>query len=154
MRYFLQHPFISSLLGPNILLRTLFSNTLKYDISGSHGGEHIDGYLLGCCAVWSGRSLLTFQRYLLPPSSGRCGYKRFSWQCLISSDELPYSAVSELVEMNMWSNLFTHESEILSFPCEVNCVRDVLSGLPSYQYICTVVISSLLLIWFTVLTRI
>jgi hypothetical protein len=39
------------------------------EISGSHGGEHEDGCLLGCCAVQSGRSLQTFQRYLLPPSS-------------------------------------------------------------------------------------
>jgi hypothetical protein len=32
------------------------------EISGSHGGEHEDGSLLGCCAVYSGRSLPTFQR--------------------------------------------------------------------------------------------
>jgi hypothetical protein len=30
-----------------------------------------DGCLLGCSAVYSGGSLATFQRYLLPPSSGR-----------------------------------------------------------------------------------
>jgi hypothetical protein len=29
------------------------------------------GCFLGCCVVWYGRSLLTFQRCLLPPSSGR-----------------------------------------------------------------------------------
>jgi hypothetical protein len=29
--------------------------------------------ILGYCAVWSGRSLPTFQRCLLPPSSGRWG---------------------------------------------------------------------------------
>jgi hypothetical protein len=29
-----------------------------------------DDCLLGCCAAWSGRSLPTFQRCLLPPSSG------------------------------------------------------------------------------------
>jgi hypothetical protein len=40
------------------------------EISGSHGGEHEDGCLLGCCAMQSGRSLPTFQRCLLPPSSG------------------------------------------------------------------------------------
>jgi hypothetical protein len=33
--------------------------------------EQEDGCILGCCAVQSGRSLPTFQRYLLPPSSGR-----------------------------------------------------------------------------------
>jgi hypothetical protein len=27
----------------------------------------LDGCLVGCCAVQSGRSLPTFQRYLLPP---------------------------------------------------------------------------------------
>jgi hypothetical protein len=32
-----------------------------------------DGCLLGCSAVYSGRSLQTFQRSLLPPSSGRWG---------------------------------------------------------------------------------
>jgi hypothetical protein len=30
-----------------------------------------DDCLLGCCAVYSGRRLPTFQRCLLPPSSGR-----------------------------------------------------------------------------------
>jgi hypothetical protein len=39
-------------------------------ISGSHCGEYEDGCLLGCSAVESGRSLPTFQRYLLPPLSG------------------------------------------------------------------------------------
>jgi hypothetical protein len=33
--------------------------------------NHEDKCLLGCLAVYSGRSLPTFQRYLLPPSSGR-----------------------------------------------------------------------------------
>jgi hypothetical protein len=37
--------------------------------SGSHGNEYEDGCLLGCCAVWCGGSLLTFQRYLLSLSS-------------------------------------------------------------------------------------
>jgi hypothetical protein len=41
------------------------------EILGSHGGEYEDGCLLACCAVQSGRSLTTFQRCLLPPSSGR-----------------------------------------------------------------------------------
>jgi hypothetical protein len=40
------------------------------EISGSHGGEYEDDCLLGCCAVLSGRSLPTFQRCLLPSSSG------------------------------------------------------------------------------------
>jgi hypothetical protein len=35
------------------------------EILGSHGGEYDDGCLLGCCTVWSGRSLSTFQRCLL-----------------------------------------------------------------------------------------
>jgi hypothetical protein len=39
------------------------------DISGFHGGEYEDGCLLGCCTLWTGRSLPTFQRCLLPPSS-------------------------------------------------------------------------------------
>jgi hypothetical protein len=39
------------------------------EISGSHG-EYEDSCLLGYCAVLSGRSLPTFQRCLLPPSSG------------------------------------------------------------------------------------
>jgi hypothetical protein len=41
------------------------------EILGSHGGEYEDDCFLCCCAVQSGRSLPTFQRYLLPPSSGR-----------------------------------------------------------------------------------
>jgi hypothetical protein len=36
----------------------------------SHGGECEVGCLLGCNTVSSVRSLPTFQRYLLPPSSG------------------------------------------------------------------------------------
>jgi hypothetical protein len=32
--------------------------------------KFLDGSLLSCSAVWSGRSLPTFQRSLLPPSSG------------------------------------------------------------------------------------
>jgi hypothetical protein len=39
------------------------------EISGFHGGEYEDSYLLGCCAVQFGRSLTTFKTYLLPPSS-------------------------------------------------------------------------------------
>jgi hypothetical protein len=35
------------------------------------------GCLLGYCAVQSGRSLLTFRRCLLPPSSGRWSLHRF-----------------------------------------------------------------------------
>jgi hypothetical protein len=31
-----------------------------------------DGCLLGCCAMYSGTSLPTFKRCLLPPLSGRC----------------------------------------------------------------------------------
>jgi hypothetical protein len=41
------------------------------EISGSHGSEYEDDCLLGCCAVKSGRSLPTFQRCLVPLSSGR-----------------------------------------------------------------------------------
>jgi hypothetical protein len=37
------------------------------DFSASHGGEYDEGCFLGCCAVQSDRSLLTFQRSLLPP---------------------------------------------------------------------------------------
>jgi hypothetical protein len=40
------------------------------EISGSHGGRCEDGCLLGCCAPYSGRCLPTFQRCLLPLSSG------------------------------------------------------------------------------------
>jgi hypothetical protein len=35
------------------------------EISGSHGGEYEDDCLLGCCTLQSGRSLPTFQKYLL-----------------------------------------------------------------------------------------
>jgi hypothetical protein len=34
----------------------------------SDGGEHEDGRLLACSAVWTGRSLLVLQRSLLPSS--------------------------------------------------------------------------------------
>jgi hypothetical protein len=55
-------------------MRTDFANckfSLCSEISGSQGGEYEDGCLMGCCAVKSGRSLPTFQRCLMPPSSGR-----------------------------------------------------------------------------------
>jgi hypothetical protein len=39
--------------------------------SGSHGGKYEDECLAGFCAIYSGRGLPTFQRRLLPPSSGR-----------------------------------------------------------------------------------
>jgi hypothetical protein len=39
------------------------------ETSGSHGGKYEDSCLLGCCAMHSGTSLLTFQGCLLPPSS-------------------------------------------------------------------------------------
>jgi hypothetical protein len=37
-----------------------------------------DGWLLGCCAVWYGRSLPTFHRCLLPPSWGPCNIPEVS----------------------------------------------------------------------------
>jgi hypothetical protein len=59
--------------------KNLVSETLDSEISGSHSGEYKDGCLLGCCAVWSGRSLPTFQRCLLPPSSGREWGSKHLW---------------------------------------------------------------------------
>jgi hypothetical protein len=41
------------------------------EISGSHGGEYEDQGLLGCTVVFSNRCRPTFQRCVLPPSSGR-----------------------------------------------------------------------------------
>jgi hypothetical protein len=38
-------------------------------IWGSHGGEYVDGCLLGCSAVWSGSSSPAFQKSLLLTSS-------------------------------------------------------------------------------------
>jgi hypothetical protein len=46
----------------------IMHNKLENEISGSWGGEFEDGCLLDCYAMQSGRSLPTFQRYLLPPS--------------------------------------------------------------------------------------
>jgi hypothetical protein len=43
---------------------------LMWDWRFSQYGEYGDGYLLGCCIVYSGRSLPTFLRCLLPQSSG------------------------------------------------------------------------------------
>jgi hypothetical protein len=40
-------------------------------IWGSHGGKYEDGCLLGCSTVYTGISSPTFQRYVLPPPSGR-----------------------------------------------------------------------------------
>jgi hypothetical protein len=42
-----------------------------FEITGFHGGEYEDDSLLGYCAVQSIRSWPTFQRCILPPSSGR-----------------------------------------------------------------------------------
>jgi hypothetical protein len=41
-------------------------STRRCEISGSHSSEYEDGCLLGCCTVWSDRSLLMFQRCLQP----------------------------------------------------------------------------------------
>jgi hypothetical protein len=38
---------------------------IKVHISSSHGGEYKDGWLVGCCAVQSGKRLPTFQKCLL-----------------------------------------------------------------------------------------
>jgi hypothetical protein len=48
--------------------KTLFPIfTIKFP--GSHGSKYEDGCLLGCCAMYYGRSLLTFQRFFLPPTT-------------------------------------------------------------------------------------
>jgi hypothetical protein len=44
----------------------------KYDLRFSRRW-HEDGGLLGCSAVYTGMSVPTFQRSVLPPSSGHCG---------------------------------------------------------------------------------
>jgi hypothetical protein len=44
------------------------------EISSSHDDEYEDDSLLGCCRGWSCKNWLKFQRYLLPPSSGRWMY--------------------------------------------------------------------------------
>jgi hypothetical protein len=41
------------------------------EISSSHGGEYEAQNLLGCTSVFLIEYRLTFQRYVLPPSSGR-----------------------------------------------------------------------------------
>jgi hypothetical protein len=55
----------------NLLTTWVTNNSKESGISGSHGGKYEAGCLLGCCAVLSGRSSPTFQRCLLPQSSGR-----------------------------------------------------------------------------------
>jgi hypothetical protein len=50
----------------NILLPVSIT---KNELTGTEFYE--DGYILDCCTVKSGRHLLTFQRCLLPASSGR-----------------------------------------------------------------------------------
>lgn len=47
------------------------TQNIKGEISGSHGAECEHGSLPSCCAVWTGRNLLSFQRRFLPPLSGR-----------------------------------------------------------------------------------
>jgi hypothetical protein len=47
-----------------------YQQLIRSEISGSQGSEYEDGCLLDCCAMYSDRSLPTFQRCLLPPSSG------------------------------------------------------------------------------------
>jgi hypothetical protein len=59
----------------NIIVKWELSNC---EVSGSHGAEYEDGCLLGCCTVLFSRSLPTFQRCLLPTSSGRSYHKRLA----------------------------------------------------------------------------
>jgi hypothetical protein len=40
------------------------------DISGFHGNKYVDDSFLGCSAEYFCVSRPTFQRYILPPSSG------------------------------------------------------------------------------------
>jgi hypothetical protein len=47
------------------------TNLHECDISSSHGKEYEAQNLLGCIAVFLTECRLTFQRYVLPPSSGR-----------------------------------------------------------------------------------
>jgi hypothetical protein len=44
---------------------------LVCEISGSHGGEYEEGCLLGCCAVYSGRSFRHFRDFrAMSPDDG------------------------------------------------------------------------------------
>jgi hypothetical protein len=61
---------LQSLCSANFTAQKL-NKFIKSETSGSHSCEYEDGCLLGCCAVWCGTSLPTFQSCLLPPSSGR-----------------------------------------------------------------------------------
>jgi hypothetical protein len=66
-----KEPEIKRMVMPKELPMASPKQNKPSEISGFHGGEYEDGCLLGCCALLSGRNLLTFHRCLLPPSSGR-----------------------------------------------------------------------------------
>jgi hypothetical protein len=61
-------PVVSLYVGPIVTHKNCVVSLLFWMCEKS---DNEDGCLLGCCAVWSGRCLLKFQRCLLPPSSGR-----------------------------------------------------------------------------------
>jgi hypothetical protein len=52
----------------NVLLRLI--EAYRCEISGSHGGEYEDSSVLAYCFVLSPCTRLTFQKRVLPPSSG------------------------------------------------------------------------------------
>jgi hypothetical protein len=80
-------------------------------IWGSHGGDYEDGCLLGCSAVWTGVSLPTFQRSVLPPSSGR-------W--VITSE------ISE-TSVNSYRSIRTLQTRRQPYSC-FSCLRYVLAS--------------------------
>jgi hypothetical protein len=74
---------------PSPLINRINHHTFSR-IWGSHCGQYEDGCLLGCSAVKSGRSISTFQRSLLPLSSGRSGLIALMMETANTSETLVY----------------------------------------------------------------
>jgi hypothetical protein len=68
--YSASHHFILNLDVLYILLLFILKCSLSKRDRSSHSSKYEDDCLLSCCPVYSGKSLLIFQRCLLPPLSG------------------------------------------------------------------------------------
>jgi hypothetical protein len=118
--------------------------TATYFASASEQKRNEDGCLLGFSAVQSGRSLLTFQRSLLPPSPGRwversppvfaAGSVRYS--CLPASrGALGHGLHRLCLNPPLVTSFEGHHSRAIG----ANCVRTLRSSLPVKTHLCSTV---------------
>jgi hypothetical protein len=68
------HVLYCAAMGSDVISFTAYKWSKRCVIQGSGEFDYAEYYLLGCGPVQSGKSLLTFQREVLSPSSGLTGH--------------------------------------------------------------------------------